>query len=157
MSYSTEPLGGGVWLQIGSVVMNTPAWQVLNPMVLYQGPRARGKDRVIPGASGVRPGKRRPSVTQRSLEMLIRGDRAWDGSRHANEAIGLELNITHLRENLTDPDDGGGTRVAQTATLTLPSGSTVAGSLHIESFELDYWDTDALAVLDVTLTAGRLT
>ncbi len=140
-----------VYVEINGVPSATPAWRCLNPMELRQGPPTRGRDRLIPGATGVLPGKRRAAPAQRVLEWLVNGDVDWEGTAYPDANDGLDENLMHLRDQVTDPR---GDPIE--AVLHLPDGSTVVGDVHVDSFEWGYWGSDARAAMTVTVLAGAL-
>lgn len=143
------------YVEINSVPLHTPAWCVGNLWVLWSGPETRGSDRLIPGAAGVRPYKRRATVTRRLLELSIFGDRDWNDVQYDGYREGLRANIQHLKTNVTNPfTTGDGTR---TAVLHLPDGSTATGSIHVVGFELGpLGPAGALATMEISIPLGGL-
>jgi hypothetical protein len=143
------------WLDIGGVPLQTAAWTVTNLEVLWAGPATRGQDRVIPGATGVRSYRRRATVTRQALALVIFGEFKWDGSRYTDPRQGLQANVAHLRANVTDPTVANpGTR---TATLHLPSGTTVTGPVTVEGLVLSALGPfNVSAVLDLSIAHGAL-
>lgn len=144
-----------VYVTIGGVPLHTPAWTTRDPLVLFQGASTRGSDRIIPGAAGVRPYKRRATVTQRTLLMIVYGHKQPDGTENADQVAGLIENLRHLREHVADPTGiGDGTLTAE---LHLPDTSTVSGAVHVERFE---WENmapgAAAATLDLSIVGGSL-
>jgi hypothetical protein len=144
-------------LTIDGVAMMCPAWIVLNLHELWQPANQRGDDRLIPGANGVLALKRRPTVTQRSLNMLISGSVDRTGSANANKLIGLQTNLDYLRANVVDPT--GVTDGTRSAVLTMPDGSTRTEPVHVTG--LDFGDVredgDWLrAVLTISIPTGRV-
>lgn len=138
-----------VHVEINDVPLSTPAWEVLNPMELRQGPPVRGTDRLIPGATGVLPGRRRAAPARHLLQIVIRDDVDWEGNAYPDRHEGLDANLMELREQVTDPR---GDPVE--AVLHLPDGSTVSAQVHVESFTWSYWSNGAAGVIDVTVLAG---
>jgi len=143
------------YLEINSIPLATPAWDCLNIHVLWQSPAIRGSDRLLPGAVGVRPRRRRVDVTKYTLELVIRGEQNWEGTYYASAATGLETNVYYLRSNVTDVyTSGDGTR---SATLHNPAGGTKTGYLHVESFQLEPVSfKTARATIDISIPAGAL-
>lgn len=150
MAYQVVPILD-VYLEIAEVPLATPGWQCLNPMEMRQGLATRGKDRLIPGAAGVLPGKRRPTSTQRLLELVVNGELDWEGEPYTDGHEGLDANLMHLREFVTDPLGNGRDGGPLEAVLHLPDGSTSVGQVHVESFTWGYWGTDAQAAMTVTV------
>lgn len=144
-------------LTIGGIAMNCPAWKVLNLHELWQPADQRGADRVVPGASGVLPLRRRDTVTQRSLQMLISGTHLQNGTEASTPLIGLQVNVEYLRDNVVAPTGtGNGTR---TAVLTMPSGATRTESVHVVGMEFGDLRPDGhwlRAVLTLSIPTGRI-
>lgn len=132
------------------------AWDVLNLWVLWRGPATRGNDRRLPGVPGVKPYRRRATVSKRTLELVVFGFRDPTGAPYADVREGLEANLDFLRANVTDPTNiGDGTR---TAVLELPSGATRTGPIHIEDFDVaGLGPTSVKATMDISLPEGALT
>lgn len=150
-------------LTIGGVSLNGPAWDVPDLSGLWISGAVRGSDRVIPGAAGVLPFRRRRTVTEVTLEMIVVGMVDSAGLAYDDALQGLELNLEALRSGVVEPTNtGNGTRAA---TLTLPSGDTRAADVHVLGM-----DTGSLVVrkiggvathariratLDMSIPAGR--
>lgn len=143
-----------VHVEINDVPLSTPAWECLNPMELRQGPPTRGRDRLIPGAAGVLPGRRRPAPATHVLELVVRGDVDWEGTPYEDGHEGCDANLAHLREFVTDPlgDNRDGSPLD--AALHLPDGTTAVAQVHVESFRWSYWGVDAQAAMTVTVLSG---
>lgn len=119
-----------LYLSIGTVNFATPAFDVQNIETLLDGPDVRGSDRIIPGTAGVRPYKRRATVSTRLLHLQIYGNKDRTGAATSGPLQGLIDNVSLLRE-ISDPvSTGAGT---QTATLHLPAGGTLTASVHVGS------------------------
>lgn len=126
-------------LVIDSIPLMEKRWSVLNLYELWLPPAQRGQDKVMPHAPGIRPYRRRATARERVLEMVIDGRYNEDqelvcagGTAAAWE--GFELHISYLRQYVVDPTNiGNGTR---TATLTLPSGATRSGPVHVLDLEI---------------------
>lgn len=143
------------YLEVNSIPLATPAWDVLNVDVLWNAPDVRGTDRLLPGASGVRARKRRPTVTKVTLEMIIKGARNWENTVYASPAVGLETNVLYLRSNVTDVLASSDSTVV--ATLHNPSGGTKTGSVHVEGFKVQHISYQvARATLDLSIPGGAL-
>jgi len=142
-------------LEINGVPLATPAWEASDLNSLLQGPDQRGSDRLLPGASGVRPYKRRATVSKRSVRLVIFGDYDREGVAYADPFAGLVANIDYLRLNVSDPTGtGDGTR---TAILRLSAVSAKTGSVHVEGLELSDDDPPTVrAVLMLSLPTGAL-
>ena len=102
---------------------------------------------------------RKPLVqpTTHSLELIISGEVSTTGTPDTDYPARLKTNIAYIASNFTNiPSTADGTR---TAVLTLPSGATLTGPVHIlgltigEVVPTAKW---ALAVLEVSVPAGVL-
>jgi hypothetical protein len=96
------------WLEIDGVPLSTPAWETTDASDLWGSANVRGEDLIIPGAAGVRPYPRRPTVTPATVELAVVGDTALSDQR-----AGLAANCA-LLETLVGPNgvDADGTRLA---------------------------------------------
>lgn len=142
-------------LEIDGVPLATPAWEAMDLHGLLQGADQRGSDRLLPGASGVRAYKRRPTVSKRPVRLVIFGDYDREGVAYADPFLGLVANIDYLRANVADPTGtGDGTR---TAVLRLTALSSKTGPVHVEGLELSDDDPPTVrGVLMLSLPAGAL-
>jgi len=144
-------------LTIGGVAMNGTAWKVLNLLELWLPASQRGSDRLIPGSAGVLAQRRRDTVTQRSLQMLISGEVTYLGATSGDTFERLQINIDYLRANVVAPTGtGDGTR---SAVLTMPDGTTRTEPVHVTGFELGEYRQDAgwaKAVLELSIPSGRI-
>jgi hypothetical protein len=122
------------YLDIDGVSLHRDAWWISDLSPLWGSPDVRGADKVIPGASGVRPKKRRANVTQVVLELVVVGEYdRFDAPTAIDPTEQLEANVAYLRANVMDPTNvGDGTRLA---THHLPSGATRSGPVHVIDFE----------------------
>jgi hypothetical protein len=115
----------------------------------------RGKDRVVPGRVGVMAYRRRPTVSQHSVGLIISGYDAWDGTPRISTMLNLEANIARLRDNLVLPP--GTAQGVRSAVLTMPSGAVRSGPVHV--LKLDLGKVSAgwlLATLAVSIPGGLL-
>lgn len=144
-------------LTISSIAMNGPAWKVLNLHELWQPADQRGDDRLIPGASGVLPLRRRDTVTRRSLQMLVSGTHDRTGAAVADKYEGLQANVDYLIANVVAPTGtGNGTR---SAVLTMPDGTTRTEPVHVLGLEFGDLSLDGAwlrAVLTLSIPSGRI-
>lgn len=145
-------------LEIDSVPLRGPAWNVTDLTDLWQYGDRRGQDRIIPGAAGVRPYRRRRTVTAYSLPMVIIGDVDPNGDPYDgcdDVWVGFETNYAGLVSALvSDPGTVAGTR---TAVLTMPSGATRTGDVHVTGIILGQgFNGRALATLELSLPNGQL-
>lgn len=129
MTTGLENTGCTGTLQIGTVVLSCPAWDITDLTPLWVETTVRGGDRLIPGAAGVRPFRRRVTVTTHALPMLISGDVDPLGVVNTDAWVGLEENLADLWTNVVAPTNtGDGTRAA---ILTMPSGATRTANVHV--------------------------
>lgn len=151
-------------LVIGAVALCGPAWDVPDLSPLWISGELRGSDRIIPGASGVLPFKRRRTVTEVDLDMLVVGMVSSSGAAYDDALEGLELNLEALRSGVVEPTGtGDGTR---NATLTMPSGNTRTGDVHVLGLEVGSLRAErrdgivvnarVRAVLSLSIPSGRL-
>lgn len=144
-------------LMIDGVLMHRLAFAVLDPTVLWEPPKQRGADLLIPGEPGKQPLPRMLDSMDKSLRMAIDG--RWDPFDAAvtNSQQGLLVNVLWLRAHVTDPP--GTTDGTRHATLTSPDGSVtygadvIVGGITVGSKDGPLWR----ATLDLTIPAGTLT
>lgn len=141
---------------IGGIPFPCPAWEVRSLLPLWHSAKQRGDDLLIPGAPGVRAYPRRSTITKRSLELIIYGFFDVDGNVNADVREGLEENVDYLKANVVAPvASATGTRVC---VLTLPSGATKTGDVHVEDLDLgEFGPTSVRGTLFLSLPDGELT
>lgn len=145
-------------LTIDGVVMHCPAFAVVDVTPLWESPKQRGEDLLIPGRPGQLPNVRRVDATPVTLRMVIDGRVQRSGAVWTcGEREGLRRNVLWLRQHIADPTNtGDGTRAL---TLTTPDqSSTLTGSATIEGLRVGtkagpIWR----ATLELTLPTGTLT
>lgn len=144
-------------LTIGDIPLSTPAWEVTNLQVLMSGPATRGENRLIPGATGVRAIRHRPTERTVTLELAVFGDQAPDGTPHTDTEAGIWANWLILRGYfntlLMDPGQS-------TTPLVLHyTGGTLSGPAQVLGYEIGeaLGPSNMLATLDVNLLTGMLT
>lgn len=141
-------------LVIAGVPLSTPAWEHTNLYALYSGADVRGQNRVMPGAVGVMPLRRRPTETNRTISLAIFGDRSWDGTTNPDATLGLVNNLNHLLTNVVDPLlTANSTALAQ----IVGNGPTKVATLQVVGFEVSDDPLSPAAVyasMDVTLIEG---
>lgn len=110
------------YLEINSVPLATPAWDVVDYSPLYDEKPVRHANRIIPNVTG-RAGYMPVGDEKRvMLRMVIKGERNHENTVYANPRVGLWTNIAYLRTNVVAPTGtGDGTRAA---TWHLPDGTT---------------------------------
>jgi hypothetical protein len=140
-------------LDIGSVPLVTPAWTHTNLADLLSFASTRGENRILPGAIGVRPLRRRPTETTHTINLTVFGDYAPDGTVNADPVAGLWANLADLVTNVVDP----GVNSTSTRTATLRFGGTVRTSAcQVVGFEVgEYLNQFVVnASMDVTFIDG---
>jgi hypothetical protein len=124
MGDGSDPVGNGLQL------VQPPAWVVGNLGPLWVPGNKRGSDVLMPGAVGLRPFRRRPTVTTHSMPMVVSGD--YDfltlDPCPPDPWVALEHNLLYLATNLlADPGTRWGTR---DSILTMPSGALRFAAPH---------------------------
>jgi hypothetical protein len=141
-------------LVINDVPLSTPAWEHLDLYTLYSGANVRGQNRIMPGAVGVMPLRRRPTETSRTISLAVFGNQAWDGTPYPDPVLGLAVNLQHLLTNVVDPLlTANSTAVAQ----IVGNGPTKVATLQVLGFEVSDESLSPGAVyasMDVTLIEG---
>lgn len=115
-------------LSIDGVEMQRAAWYVeLSP--LWRTPDVRGGDRILPGVTGVRPYRRRRTVSRYSLPMIVTGQYDRFGLVTPDPEAGLAANLAYLNANVLLPTNvGDGTR---SATWVPPGQPAVVVDVHV--------------------------
>lgn len=156
-------------LLIGAISMNPAngAWAIVGDergegglIKLWADFDVRGEDRILPSVTGVIAYPRRMTVTRHDLRLLVVGDVNGQTSAPVSDSrIGLQNNLEYLRTNVFAPvASSTGTR---TATLTLPSGSTRTGAIHVlgvvtQSYHLSECGSIWIGTLQISIPGGRL-
>ncbi len=135
--------------------MNREAWAFLNNYVLWQGADQAGEDWTVPGRHGALANPRWRQPATRSMELLIIGDVDPDGDPNDDRIVGLEENVAWLQEWVEHTVASlEGTR---TLVLTLPSGATRTGEVHVGPMQLGSVISGAFtATLEVQIPDGQL-
>lgn len=124
MGDGSDPIGDGLSL------IQPPAWVIGNLGPLWVPGNVRGSDVLMPGAVGVRPFRRRQTVTTHSLPIAVSGDYDYleQDDCPDDRWVALEHNLEYLAENLiASPGTRAGTR---DSILTMPSGAERTASIH---------------------------
>lgn len=142
------------YLELAGVPLSTPAWELLNIEALLSGPATRGSNVILPGASGVRPRRRRATARTVTLELSVTGSFGPDGVKYDDPVLGLLTNLELLRA-ITDPSADNNSVI--TATLHW-KGASRTGGVQVENFEVGKHDgpTDVPATIDLTILSGAL-
>lgn len=140
---------------IDGASMNCDAWAFLNNFVLWQGGDQAGEDWVVPGSHESLANPRWLQPTTRTMELLIIGDCDRFGTPYEDRIVGLEENVAWLQEWVEAPVSSlDGTR---TLVLTLPSGATRTGEVHVGPMQLGSVISGAFtATLEIQLPQAQL-
>lgn len=140
------------YLEINSVPLATPAWRIKDLSRLY-GLEVRGDDRILPGADGARPFRRRVTVRTVGLPLLVEGRFTHEGASNSNIWDGLDDNIDHLMTNVVTPATStAGTRTA----VWHRANGNINADVHVEGFEPQGWGQGwVLFLLEISIPAGR--
>lgn len=112
---------------IPDIPLNTPAWQCLTYMPLYDvGPVVPEDDRVIPGVAGRLYVPREIDEMTISLRLDVFGEANYEGTAWPDAALGLRHNLRFLRTNLLEPQDQ-----ERPVTFHQLGGITVTGNVVI--------------------------
>lgn len=95
-------------ITLGGVLLTDDWVMVENLEVLLEGSDIRGSDRIIPNGAGSRAKPRRTTITQKSLQVTITGEAAYDGGTVTDIKAQLNTNLAYFRHQCVDPDDQGG-------------------------------------------------
>lgn len=88
------------YLEINSVKLACPAWEVTNVWVLFDDMALRGSDRILPKAAGRRAHKRVRDAQVYTLAFEVYGDVDVDGTPIADSGVGLVQHLDYLKANL---------------------------------------------------------
>lgn len=151
-------------LTLNGVPMKTRAWTCPDLTPLWMPTAIRGSDRLIPGAAGVIPFRRRTTVTQYALDFRIAGISTADGEIVDGSGNGpeefemLELNLNYLRQNVIDPRISPNADGTVPGVLTMPSGDVRTANVHVLGFTVNARVAHVLqGVLDLSIPAGGFT
>lgn len=88
------------YLEVNSIPLATPAWEIPDLSALLDSGVLRGADRTLPGAAGVRAQKRRRNVWVVTFPLDVMGDKDSDGSAISDPNEGVNLHMEYLNEHL---------------------------------------------------------
>lgn len=88
------------YLEINSVPLATYAWEVTNLSALLDSAALRGTDRLLPGAAGVRPNRRRRGVQVVTLPLEVHGDFDEAGDPITEPLEGVVSHLEYLTDSL---------------------------------------------------------
>lgn len=142
------------YLVVNGITLCIRAFQITSLAALLDDAPLRGDDRIVPGATGVLPYKRRRTVSVRTLPLFVDG--AWDrlDAAVANPRNGLIANLEWLKANLGIALASGDGTV--TAVWHRPDGSTKTAAVHVLGL-IGVQKTSpatAMTTLDLSIPAG---
>lgn len=152
-------------LTIGGILMNRSAWAIIGDdtgrgglLPLWVDVEQRGEDRLLPGAAGVIPYRRRVTVTTHDLRLIVTGDVDLNGTATSNSKTGLITNLNYLYANVVAPT--GATDGTRAATLTFSGITSRTANIHVLRLEperYNYVDGSAVfeGTLQISIPAGR--
>ena len=148
-------------LTLNDIPMKTRAWTCPDLTPLWMPSAIRGADRLLPGASGVIPYRRRKTVTQYSLDFRVAGISTMSGvvttgtGNGSEEFQQLEYNLNYLRQNVIDPRTFPNLDGTVPGVLTMPSGAIRTANVHVLGFTVNARVSHILqGVLDISIPAG---
>lgn len=148
-------------LTLNGIPMKTRAWTCPDLTPLWLPAAVRGQDRILPGASGVIPHRRRRTVTQYALDFRICGMSNMYGvittgtGNGPEEFAQLEYNLKYLRDNVIDPRITPNLDGTVPGVLTMPSGAVRYADVHVLGFTVNTRVAHILqGVLDISIPAG---
>ncbi len=148
-------------LTLNGIPMKTRAWTCPDLTPLWLPPAIRGQDRIVPGASGVLPHRRRKTVTQYALDFRIAGIASMGGVITTGTGNGpaefqqLEFNLDYLRQNVLDTRTSPNLDGTVPGVLTMPSGDIRTADVHVLGFTVNNRVAHVLqGVLDISIPSG---
>lgn len=144
------------YVEINSVPLATPAWEVNDLSPLWDVAGLRGEDRVVPFAEGALPLRRFRDEMRCQIPLTVYGDVDQDGTPQSDARIGLMENLDYLRVNILTPNTvGDGT---WELTLHMPDGSTrTADCFVLPPFQMSIISPSCVrGVLDILIPQGFL-
>lgn len=154
MPLPTDTSGGHLVIASVEVGVNQyGAWRITDLPMLWSEAKQRGSNRVLPGVAGQKAYQRRRDTTERTVTMQVFGDiDGQTGTPYTNMRIGLQTNWMYLQQLVKPTGLTDGTR---SATLTLPDGTSLTQTVHVESLEPhDVYKNFMVADLTLSLPGG---
>ena len=140
-----------------AVALGNSAIKIRNLWTFWEPAQLEASNIKLAGVTGMTARKPLVQPTTHSLQLVISGEVSTSGTPDADYPARLKTNIAYIASNFTNiPTTADGTR---TAVLTLPSGATLTGPVHILGLTIGEVVSDArwaLAVLEVSVPAGVL-
>lgn len=145
------------WVELNGVqfdAVHMPCFGCPDISWAIEGPAVRGEDRLLPGVAGVVPYPRRPTVTKRSVPVIVIGKVDHNGAVNADYGIGLRNNLDYLQNQVALPPGGTGP-FTYTATLHHPDGTTKTAQFVTEHMAVTLQPgAQAKVVLDLSFPYG---
>lgn len=148
-------------LTLNGIPMKTRAWTCPDLTPLWLPASVRGQDRILPGANGVIPHRRRRTVTQYALDFRVAGISDMHGVITTGSGNGpaefeqLELNLAYLRANVLDPRISPNLDGTVPGVLTMPSGAIRTADVHVLGFTVNVRVSHVLqGTLDISIPSG---
>lgn len=144
------------YLIINSVPLATPAWRLTSLVPLWSGAEVRGRDRPVPGTSGVLVHRRRATVTSLVLPGIVFGLQDREGTPYGDYRTGLHANLDVLLTQIVEPVAT--TAGTHSATWVKP-GTDKTADIHVTGFSTSDgvvpWEVRFS--LEISIPAGRFT
>jgi hypothetical protein len=136
------------YAQFRGTPLDTAAWRCVDYSSLWDSPETRGGDVTIPYAPGVLPGRRVYEARRVILPLVVFGDYAPTGTKHADPRAGLRSNLDELAR-LTRPGIGN-LRFHTPSGTVRAAPAQVVGSLQVAA----QGPVSATVVIDLQIHGG---
>lgn len=141
------------YLIVNSTPLATPAWRLTSLVPLWSSAEVRGSDRLLPGATGVRPFRRRPTVTRLVFPGVVFGDRNREGVAYPDGRTGLHTNLDALHTAIVEPP---ATDAGTHAATWVKPGTDKTADVHVVAFTpTRLGPTSVRFTLELSIPAGR--
>lgn len=99
------------YLEVNSVPLATPAWEIPDLSAILDDPALIGSDRQLPRVDGGRPYRRWITTTVFTFPLDVVGDRDWDDNpvAEADQFEQISVHLDYLKANLGLAAEGDGT------------------------------------------------
>lgn len=112
MSIPLDQIERDEYVEIGGLVLATPAWECVDFSALYDAPPVRGDDVVVPYHEGALSFRRIVGPRRVVLPMVVYGDYDRDGLAYDDARAGLRTNLDALKREVARPVQyGDGTKL----------------------------------------------
>jgi hypothetical protein len=144
------------YLELNTVPMACPAWEIPDLSPLLDNAQVRGSDRILPSVDGVLAYRRRPTATVVTLPLDVVGLVDWDGNTVADPFAQLNIHMDYLRTNLGFASATGDGTVP--AILHRGSVDPMVGDVHFLGFKGSRTMGAGLlrTTFDLSIPAGQL-